>query len=1074
MVKKPEIFRRYNNIMAFFFLLIALILFANVWTLCLIDINEQRNNQKYSDLRNSAVLFQMDMNGLDHLNNNDEKMFLFVRRDPYAFEFFTFIDENQLDDINYIIELTWDPDFLIVVTTESNQNNDWDHWTIDWLEWQYTGQTAVRDNTGIDFGDPGIETNRYHTFNQGVVVYSLRDTSFGIGDNIQLSKLYCDTQSYSSEFIFFNNLNPYNGGYLRDYMDGDVGAWVSAPFLAQSLTDDPATTINIPSPNGNYGWYKTSPSILFTRTDEATESMNSIYAGIFQTRYSYDASTYYTYSVPFNPSIQGRVDLYYYSIDKMENVESQHYHYFWLDTVVPFTTISLTGIRGPGDWYNSNVIVTLSANDATSGVDYIQYNINSGGWTTYTDPFNLTTPENTADSFTVQYRSIDNAGCVESINSEVIVIDKNPKDIRWISPSEGQEVIFEVDSLLFNFTYNYEDIDNAELYIEGVLIGEVWNFPGSPKQVSIELPHYNDTFDGDVIAELIGYKLGAEVVRDSRNFFFSKKVIDVWEVIDSNTEIIGEQLYFILHDPSGDGSYSSFESGSTMSIAVGCEVTEGTTKSLEVGVDFDLFGVGGGVSGSIEKKTTSLVGYDFCYEISSMDYYTSSVLSDDPNFIGPGYGDIYYGEAWVYKWQLAARNVTYYNMTTRYEKPELKYGINRTAEVGLNEYDDDIDPTWIAMNPVHNGFMGVDFFSSIFIEGSTIRVHTDRITETSSRSNSFDIEISEEAQAKIGASFFSAGGTLTITTTEKNYEETSSGHYVEARYHLFDNEGNDQISMDIGLDPLFGTYIFRTNYFETETSNPLEHGTTDYIPPVIDIPTINLDSNGDGIGPYLDDSPIVTTHIFDESGVQTAYIWFYDENTWDTRTLTEQAGNPGTWEGAIPSHPQSTTISWYLEVWDNAGLKTKRKNEYNENFEYIVLNRAPNVDLITPNGGEVLSGEFLINWTSSDPDNDILTFTLAYNLDNTGWHLIAEDIQGTTYLWDVNIIPNSFSVQLLITANDGYDGISTDECDYVFSIENPPPPSNAIPFSNYYLTFVIVAVTSIIIYNRRKFEFNRK
>ncbi|MFX1366788.1 MAG: hypothetical protein ACFFCE_05795 [Promethearchaeota archaeon] len=57
-------------------------------------------------------------------------------------------------------------------------------------------------------------------------------------------------------------------------------------------------------------------------------------------------------------------------------------------------------------------------------------------------------------------------------------------------------------------------------------------------------------------------------------------------------------------------------------------------------------------------------------------------------------------------------------------------------------------------------------------------------------------------------------------------------------------------------------------------SNPLEHDTFDYIPPVIKVPVVDLDSNDDNHYPCPDDSPIVTVDIFVEVGIQEALILY--------------------------------------------------------------------------------------------------------------------------------------------------------------------------------------------------------
>ncbi|MBE3122788.1 MAG: hypothetical protein IMZ58_11375 [Thermoplasmata archaeon] len=78
------------------------------------------------------------------------------------------------------------------------------------------------------------------------------------------------------------------------------------------------------------------------------------------------------------------------------------------DTTPPVTTCTFNGTL-EGDVYVSDVIVTITATDDSSGVNYTKYNLDSGGWTTYTAPFTVTTD----GLHVLQCYSVDFAGNVE-------------------------------------------------------------------------------------------------------------------------------------------------------------------------------------------------------------------------------------------------------------------------------------------------------------------------------------------------------------------------------------------------------------------------------------------------------------------------------------------------------------------------------------------------------------------------------------------------------------------------------------------------------------------------------------
>jgi hypothetical protein len=79
------------------------------------------------------------------------------------------------------------------------------------------------------------------------------------------------------------------------------------------------------------------------------------------------------------------------------------------DSVPPVTTISLAGTLVSGT-YDSQVTVTLSATDATSGVAHTYYQVGSGSYAAYTAPFKV----DAAGSHAVTYYSVDVAGNTET------------------------------------------------------------------------------------------------------------------------------------------------------------------------------------------------------------------------------------------------------------------------------------------------------------------------------------------------------------------------------------------------------------------------------------------------------------------------------------------------------------------------------------------------------------------------------------------------------------------------------------------------------------------------------------
>lgn len=93
-----------------------------------------------------------------------------------------------------------------------------------------------------------------------------------------------------------------------------------------------------------------------------------------------------------------------------------------LDQTAPVTTSGVSGTLGLEGWYVAHPSVTLSADDATSGVSWTRYQIANGSGVMYASPFTLTGEGNRC----FHYWSTDNASNVETKNHACARIDTFP------------------------------------------------------------------------------------------------------------------------------------------------------------------------------------------------------------------------------------------------------------------------------------------------------------------------------------------------------------------------------------------------------------------------------------------------------------------------------------------------------------------------------------------------------------------------------------------------------------------------------------------------------------------------
>ena len=171
------------------------------------------------------------------------------------------------------------------------------------------------------------------------------------------------------------------------------------PSLAYSLTGTA----------GSNNWYTSNVAVTLNATDEN---------GIAEMKYRIDDGAWQDYTTPFTISTDGPHTVQFYAIDNAGNNNSTSFNVN-IDREVPVLSHSLSGTAGSNNWYTSNVAVTLTATDASSGIDAIKYTINGGAEQEYTAPFTISSN----GQYTIDFYAIDNAGNTAATSSFTIKID---------------------------------------------------------------------------------------------------------------------------------------------------------------------------------------------------------------------------------------------------------------------------------------------------------------------------------------------------------------------------------------------------------------------------------------------------------------------------------------------------------------------------------------------------------------------------------------------------------------------------------------------------------------------------
>lgn len=110
-------------------------------------------------------------------------------------------------------------------------------------------------------------------------------------------------------------------------------------------------------------------------------------------------------------------------------------------------------------------------------------------------------------------------------------------------------------------------------------------------------------------------------------------------------------------------------------------------------------------------------------------------------------------------------------------------------------------------------------------------------------------------------------------------------------------------------------------------------------------------------------------------------------------------------------------------------------------------NANPEIEILSPAAGDVVSGEWMIDWFGDDADGDSLTYSMSYSIDNgnTWQNLFINMPQINNCQWNSSIFQNSPNYQLVLSCWD--DSVQTSDTSDVFEVFNPrigTPDSTAI------------------------------
>ena len=244
----------------------------------------------------------------------------------------------------------------------------------------------------------------------------------------------------------------------------------TAPY-PDSTAPDTIPTVGLP-------WYSLSGDLYISPTTAISltvEELGCPTSGVEFTKYRIDGGSWTTYTAPFTLAgySDGSYTIEYFSQDNNGNEEVHGFLPIILDGTPPTTTLSIGTPKyefGGNTYVTSATEFTLSATDTGSGVDYTEYKIDDGSWTTYTAPFTISNSYSDGPH-TIYYRSADNLGNLEPANSDAVILDNTPPEVDVVSPPDGS-FVYGIITIQIDATDAGSGVDYVEFSLDG---GSTWD-----------------------------------------------------------------------------------------------------------------------------------------------------------------------------------------------------------------------------------------------------------------------------------------------------------------------------------------------------------------------------------------------------------------------------------------------------------------------------------------------------------------------------------------------------------------------------------------------------------------------
>ncbi|HEX2134005.1 MAG TPA: hypothetical protein VHH15_20865 [Actinophytocola sp.] len=277
-------------------------------------------------------------------------------------------------------------------------------------------------------------------------------------------------------------------------------------------TTPPTVSAEVTGEQDADGNYVDAAVVTLSATDDGS--------GVASVEYQLDGGEWTAYTAPVTVNAPGEHMLHYRATDVAGNVSEEGMSSFTVvqqDGTAPTVSATVVGEQDADGNYLGSALVTVTAEDEGSGVDSVEYSLDGGAWTAYTEAVQV----GDAGAHTFAYRATDVAGNVSEEGSESFTVVDDPNQ-DTVPPSVSAQVTGSQDAD-WNYvdtatvTLTALDVDSGVASVEYKLDDGEWTEYTEPLSVD-EGEHtvwYRATDNaGNVSAELSGSFTVVEPVND--------------------------------------------------------------------------------------------------------------------------------------------------------------------------------------------------------------------------------------------------------------------------------------------------------------------------------------------------------------------------------------------------------------------------------------------------------------------------------------------------------------------------------------------------------------------------------